>query len=274
MQSTIEFTRANIMAENNISLVDADEETGVELFCYNSCSKDDSYFVKQSRGLVFKGETLVMKALPYTDEYTSEDKNLDNLLSNMSEWKFFPSYEGALLRMFNVSGKWYLSTHRKLDAFRSKWSCKDSFGILFSRALENEVSRNQEFSSRLGAGDDIVTKFQNSLDPEKQYMFLLRNTFENRIVCTPPTTNEPNVFHVGTFISKTLSFEDNCGIPKPEQLHFNTLSELRTFVDNSDPHKIQGVICFGQNNKNIKVLHEKYLFYFNVRGNEPSIKFR
>ena len=35
------FSRANILAaENKIRLVDTDEETGLDLFCYNRCSNE------------------------------------------------------------------------------------------------------------------------------------------------------------------------------------------------------------------------------------------
>ena len=64
------FSRANIVAqESKIRLVDSDEETGLDLFCYNRCFNDEDNFVKQCRGLVYHGDTLVLKAFSYTDEY-------------------------------------------------------------------------------------------------------------------------------------------------------------------------------------------------------------
>lgn len=273
---SVEFNRSNINIEQTkINLVDSDEETGVEMFCYNSCSNGDNYFVKQCRGIVFQGEKLVMKAMPYTDEFVNNSADLETIFSDFSSFTFFPSYEGALLRVFNVSGKWYLSTHRKLDAFRSKWACRDSFGELFIRALEHEAEQNERFvSEHLGAGSDIITRFQNRLDVDKQYMFLLRNTTSNRIVCNPPDVNEPLVFHVGTFVEGKLCFSVDCGIPRPEKLSFINLDEMKSFVNNINPRKIQGVICFGPHNQNFKVLHPDYSDLFQVRGNEPSVKFR
>ena len=37
---------------------------------------------------------------------------------------------------------------------------------------------------------------------------------------------------------------------------------------------MQGVIIFAPNNKQYKILHEDYIKFFQVRGNEPSIKYR
>lgn len=271
------FSRANILAtENKIRLVDTDEETGLDLFCYNRCSNEEDDFIKQCRGLVFHGENLVMKAFSYTDEYNhTQIEILRQVLPSFSEWTFYRAYEGALLRLFYFSGKWFLTTHRKLNAFRSKWSSKDSFGTLFKRALENEAERSPEFKNSLGEGENILDRFQNSLDKSKQYMFLLRNNNDNRIVCCPPEQSEPLLFHVGTFSKDGFSSELTTGLSAPERLSFSSVEEMSRYIEEHlNPMYHQGVYCFGKNNVQVKVLHRDYQELFSARGNEPSVKFR
>lgn len=256
LANTAELVYEKVIKNSDIiRLTDKDEETGLELFCYNHCTNDDSDFVKKCRGIVFHNQKLVMSAYPYTDEYSHLDTSaLQKQFTNFSEWTFFESHEGTLIRMFNFSGKWFLSTHRKLNAFRSKWSSKESFGNLFKKAIEVDLET-----------------FQNTLDKNRQYMFLLRNTLENRIVCMPDS-KQPLVYHVGTFINGTLDLFDNVGLPKPTRLHFSNLDELVTYPVN--PQKLQGVMCFGPNGKQLKVYDSVYYELFKVRGNVPSILFR
>jgi hypothetical protein len=47
------FTRDAVVAQGEkVRIVDADEDTGLELFCYNRCGNEDSEFIKGCRGLV------------------------------------------------------------------------------------------------------------------------------------------------------------------------------------------------------------------------------
>jgi hypothetical protein len=272
------FTRAAVVEQGEkVRIVDADEETGLELFCYNRCGNEDTEFIKGCRGLVFHSEKLVLKAFSYTDEYNHlETGVLGDLLSEFSKWSFYTAYEGALLRLFYFSGKWFLSTHRKLNAFRSKWSSRESFGTLFKRALEDEVVFNMKLRERIGDDvDNILDSFQESLDKTKQYMFLLRNTSDNRIVCMPPKAGEHLLYHVGTFSEGVLSMTTDIGLEYPEEQRFRNLEELVRFVDTGlDVKRHQGVVCFGPGGKQIKVYHKEYQNLFRARGNEPSLKFR
>ena len=274
----VTFTRDAVVEQGEkVRIVDADEDTGLELFCYNRCGNEDSEFIKGCRGLVFNGEKLVLKGFSYTDEYNHLDTEvLSGLFNHFNEWTFYQAYEGALLRLFYFSGKWFLSTHRKLNAFRSKWSSRESFGTLFKRALETEITFNMKLRERIGDDvDNILDSFQESLDKTKQYMFLLRNTADNRIVCMPPKAGEHLLYHVGTFSEGVLSMTDDAGLAYPERHHFQNIDELTRFIDTGlDIKRHQGVVCFGPNGKQIKVYHKEYQHLFRARGNEPSLKFR
>lgn len=260
---------------NRVRLTDKDEENGLELFCYVSCNANDSPDIKKCRGVVFHNEDIVMNAFPYTEEYTEKntellEHNLDPILSNCA---VFDSHEGTLIRMFFFNGKWFTSTHRKLNAFRSKWSSKESFGTSFKRALEAEVENNQALRESLPVNDDgLLERFQITLDINKQYMFLVRNSEENRIVCMPPS--RPTIYHVGTFINQELSLTENINIPWPRRHNFTNIRSIMSYIRSIDIRHLQGVIIFAPNNYQYKILHNDYQELFNARGNEPSIKFR
>jgi hypothetical protein len=271
-----ELNRENIESIEQVKVVDEDEDADLQLLCYDKCNDEDSDTLKQCRGLVYNDYNLVMRAFPYTTEYISEEyEKIDAELGHdIKKCHVFESHEGCLLRMFNFNDKWYLSTHRKLNAFQSKWGSKDSFGSLFKRALESVVSKNDELRNSLpNMEKGLLERFQSTLDTNKQYMFLVINNSNNRIVCVAP--EDPMVYHVGTFVDGELVMEGNdCGIPTPQRLKFNSTSDLCDHVNNCDIRKIQGLIVFAPNNKQYKIVHEDYRYLFNVRGNEPSIKFR
>jgi hypothetical protein len=275
--SNLQFNRSNIESLGNfVHLVDSDhsdEENKLDMFCYVKCSQSDSNLLKQCRGVVFNGEKLVMKAFPYTTEYNhTEDEKVSETLGDIKDWVFYDSHEGALIRMFYFNNKWYVSTHRKLNAFRSKWSSNESFGTIFKSALSSEEEENEKFRNRLPKGDNILERFQSTLDKSKQYMFLIRNNKDNRIVCDPPS--RPTVLHVGTFDDGNLIMTDNVDLPFPNKLNFSTVDELLRHVKHSSYKDVQGVIGFTADNRQLKVLHQDYQDLFKSRGNEPSVKFR
>lgn len=284
INSSTGVTRSFIdtMQESSIiRMTDSDNSYGLQLFCYDSCTKDDSEAVKQSRGIVFNGDELVMKAFPYTEEIRVSDIQTYSDKINISECKFYRSYEGMLIRMFYYTDKWFISTHRKLDAFRSKWSSRVSFGDMFVRCLEKEYQYNSEFAENLNrvsstSEDTLLSRFEKTLDTAKQYMFLLLNNEENRIVCINDPEG-PGMFHVGTFDSTTgNSVQDDIYICSPDELgsEYSSLQDVYEHAQTLDYTKYQGIIIFAPNNKQYKVLNSDYDYFFSVRGNEPSIKFR
>ena len=275
-----DFTRQNIEKNKQIKMVDTDTETGLSLFSYIHCEPTDGELIKRCRGVVYKDDQLIMQGFPYTYEY-SEKNNLQEIKDNinMETCSFYDSHEGSVIRMFYYGGKWYLSTNRKFDAFKSKWASKDSFGSFFKKALQNEFEVNEKLKERIGDydkefdSDDVIKIFADKiLDKDKQYMFLLLNNEENRIVCN--ATENPQIFHVGTFVHGVLSMDEDICIPYSKKHNFKTLEDLLKYVDEVDFKKLQGVIVFAPNNLQFKIFNIDYQYLYNVRGNEPSIKFR
>lgn len=269
-----EFTRNNIeLLGSSVRLVDSDPESGLDLFCYVNCKKDDCDLLKQCRGVIFNGNQLILKSFPYTIEYTEKDN--DEIVSkiNLSECKIYDSYEGSIIKVYYYNNKWFFSTNRKIDAFRSKWSSKQSFGYFFKEALEYQFSVNEKLKQFYNKeSDNIIDIFTSFLDKNKQYMFLLLNNKENRIVCDNPEV--PTVYHVGTFINGNLSLDEDINIPYPPLKTFNNFDEIYEYVDKLDYKKTQGVHIFAPNNIQYKILNLDYQALYSSRGNEPSINYR
>lgn len=271
-----EFNRKNVEAlGNRVRITDHDEDTNLDLFCYVKCGPDDPEMLSRCRGVVFNGDDIVMRAFPYTVEFNNQQDDLiqDSIGPVFEECKFYDAHEGALIRMFNFGGKWYTSTHRKLNAFRSKWASKESFGTSFKKALEEEYKNNDKvLGGRPMTGENILSEFQKTLNPSHQYMFLVRNSSENRIVCSPP--ENPTVYHVGTFVDGVLDLDNYINIPHPRKHSFKDIDDMYEYLNKVSYRDIQGVIVFAPDNKQYKIIPTKYQELFQVRGNEPSIKFR
>lgn len=270
------FNRSNIEAKSDqIRLSDHDDENNLDLFSYVNCNSEDNALIQSCRGAIFNGDNLVLKGFPFTPEYNhTENEQISQLIPDFSKCRFFDSYEGALIRVFWFKNKWYVSTHRKLNALRSKWASKESFGSIFKRSLQEEEQRNEEFKQSLpDEGENIVDRFCSTLNKEHQYMFHILNITENRIVCL--ASDIPKVYHVGTFINGELDIDINVGIERPNE-HKNILNaeELCSRVAQMDVKNYQGIIVFCPENRQIKILNQEYQDLFRVRANVPSIKFR
>jgi hypothetical protein len=299
--------RETIQAQSGkIRLSDTDQGAGLDLFCYHKCDNDETSMVKNCRGIIFSGDKVVMRGFPYTEEYTPDTDSLNSLKTvladRLSKCKFFDAHEGALLRVFYWQSKWYITTHRKLDAFRSKWASKESFGQMFKNALEEKwASKDPDFMRQCCGTDwepdapdgvestvpdptlDVQERFMKSLDETKQYMFLILNNYDNRIVCVSPDV--PTVYHVGTFNTTlvddvrvpelTCAMTDRVGLPWPKEHTFETWNDMVKEVDNQNSERLQGLIIYDtESTKQYKLFNTEYHELFKVRGNEPSVKFR
>ena len=280
--------RSRLMAlSSKIKLCDTDLENSLELFCYSQCDNTADSFIKNSRGIIFnENHEKIFQGFPYTDEFVI-DENTENTFkflfdkSNNDTYRLFNSNEGTLIRVFFYK-KWYISTHRKLDAFRSKWSSKDSFGQIFVNGLLNLYTQDAQESFKNRFGDTVITEtnileqFLDTLDKNDQYVFLLGCTPDNRIVCS---SNEDKIlFHVGTYTNNQQEFnlDDDIGLKKATELFFSGYDQMIDYIKNSPFEENQGVIIFHGDNfkKQMKLLNKEYKLLYQARGNEPSIKFR
>lgn len=177
--------------------------------------------------------------------------------------------EGTLLRVFYYK-KWYVSTHKKLDSYTSRWGCKYSFRRLFNHALE-EIFNNT----------DLESVFFDKLDKSKVYTFLLRNNTSNRIVCDSPSNSEAKIYFTGMYNKGNNSdkipipiFSDwNLPIISVEQHYIKTREQVINVLRNMDYHKVQGLLIFTPDIV-FKIMCDKYLLFRKVRDNCSNMLFR
>lgn len=237
----------------SVVLTDQDLSLGLKSYCYTNCNNDSPNELKEIRGMVFRDDELLFKPLGYTEETLYDLERFGDL----TDWKLFPAYEGALIRVFCVDDKWFTSTHRKLDAFKSFWGGPTSYGENFKMGIEKQLGLALE-------------DFYLSLNKSRVYLFLVLNNDNNRLVCVP--TSGSTVFHVGTmFDVDKFDLDEYVGVDQPKELERN--HNLFEILDNLGP-EYQGVIAFPPSGLPIKFVTERYLSLRNVRGNEPNLKMR
>lgn len=253
-------------------LFDSDPSMNLELFKYIKCEPTDSDTKKQCRGLVFHGDNLILKAFPYTTELHTEEQVREYFQTHdINNYDFQYAYEGTLIRAFfhsnTMKGRWYYSTHSKLDCTRSRWGSRKTFMEMLKQGLPND--------------------FESMLDINKQYFFLVLTDSENRLVCDyDKISNEqpdfPKVLLVAVSENGArknphldpLADYVNCPFNR-DTMDVKTLCDIcfDGFTDLTDMY--QGVICFEKGTFNhCKVLFPKYSELLKVRGNEPSIMYR
>ena len=263
---------------SDIRLTDTDGD--IRLFHYVQCDDSSSEDIKSSRGIIRDGDKIVCKTFGYTPEISCTDiESVKNNIHSFSGCKVYDAEEGATVRLwFDTNGnKWRLSTHRKIDAYHSRWGNPNakSFGDMFLDALQWECE-NGEMKGRFTTKNRKSTfnDYCESLDNNKNYTYLVRNSNENRIVCD--VDDHPQAYFVGAFdrSSHFLTEGNDSGFPTPTLRNFETIDDLVSFVSNIDSRKKQGVIVYLPNQKQVKIMNKTYLDFFSARGNEPSIKYR
>lgn len=252
------------------------------LYSYINCTNNDTRELKQCRGLIFKNHKLFLKSYAYTDIYDTSEK--EKIIANLKDYnfndlKFYNSLEGTLIRLFYNNNKWYVSTHRKLNAYESRWGCKKSFGEIFEEAIFSELLANEKFVKRFSddiKNDDInniLKLFFSILNTDIQYFFYLPSLKINRIVCEGLI--KPSIIYVSAMKNlEYIKLNDDIYIPELEEIKFSTLDNMLKYVDELNIKQYQGVLILKPNNEQIKILNQKYKIYFNSRGNQSNIIIR
>lgn len=269
--STLPILFSSIENENIQNIQKTDDDGFLQIYSYKHCDNTTKY-AWDYRGLVLNGERKLFRSLGYTPEYNDQEKDNVEKDFNFKDFKFFRSEEGTLLRMFyfEEQGKWYLTTHRKLDAFKSRWGSASSFGDIFLDSLSDlDYMRDTP-------RDDLLSKLTEKMDKNFVYFFLVRNTSNNRIVAKPPSS--PTVFQIGAMDVTTGDFFhekiiQEVGIHTQTQVQLENWDDVFTFVKNIDPFDCQGLIGFN-NGSTLKIINSKYQLYSQVRGNESSLLYR
>lgn len=251
----------DIILLNNIknsSIVKTDDDGELQVYCSRDPKTEFEYGI---RGVIYNKEKMVYRGFPYTEEMNTQDHRISKL--DLSSLRMTKSYEGTLLRLFHFNGRWYLTTHRKLNAFMSRWTGTSTFGDQFAYALTKYGYRSYD-------------AFLEKLDPELRYHFLLINNAKTRIVIKPELQNESIYLVLVTKDDDVpiLPFPKVGTIPPSEELYFKDKQELLNYVDAINPFEFQGVLLYSQDyKKQYRILNNKYQKYIEVRNNISCLKY-
>jgi len=275
----------------NIRISDIND--GLKNYHYLSCDLDSSEDIKRSRGIIrdeLDNNCIVRRPLQFTPEVPVYETDLiKELVSGESQIRYYNAIESSTIYVYyhHRMNKWRISTHQKIDAFKSRWGGPKvtSFGDNFIAALYYyyNYSKVVETPPETIKIDNVISDedkkdafelFTNNLDKNQTHAFILTNTSENRIVCQNPII--PMIYHVASIDNKTGfllegNFTDILSLPV---MRFKTIDHAIEYVNNIDYNYCQGLVLFMPNQKQLKILNNTYYELFQARGNEPSIKFR
>ncbi len=250
----------------NIEIIDT--LNGLSNYHYTQCDNSSSSELKQYRGIIKSSNgDIVCRSFGYTPEVNETDEEgmktiVEPFLSQSCE--ALVSYEATLLRVFYFEDRWYVSTCRKIDAFKSKWGGSKSFGELFANCI----------TSKSWADEDAESKIQSycneKLNKDKIYCYVLRTYDENRIVCTG--FSEPLLYMVGNFDKQGNFDMSDCTVSVVATP--TTLDELKETMSHLDHTKEQGIILINSKGECVKVMKKEYVEAFNLRGNQPNVLLR
>ncbi len=259
--------------EDDIKITDENEK-----LCIWNYTGDDKSKYNYLRGCITdksNNKKSICPSLGHTEEISVDDKEkCDTFLKEYKggDWKWFYSLEGTLVRLYNYDNQWYLSTHKKISAFHSRWSCRSSFGEIFVQYLKEVYPKVQ----------NIYKSFLENLEKDKIFYFLLRTNTYNRIICEVSSI-EPGkkIIFIGYRKGKgglILNDQDCDVLPelqKPLAIYNIEKDTILDFVEKISPYKYQGIIGFHCGlNKNIKIVNRQYKELSRIRGNNPNIRLR
>jgi hypothetical protein len=240
------------------------------------------------RTRVYVGSTLYFAGYPYSQELSRNQ--VRERFNSLTNYRFFESNEGTMIRVFNIHDTWYTGTNKKLDAFVSKWSAKHyTFGMQVANAVKTLLGRDDN------TGLDDPRGFLNSvwdasLQKDKKYLFLLRPCEEEKLVCETSSNRLINIgvldAHNNLSLDADVKLSDGSSepvcVPRPRERTFNDSEELLAQLDLLDPTLTPGFIAIGPSVRDedgadvhvVKVVSDRYRYASKLRNNVPSLNFR
>lgn len=254
----------NVILDSKIIAVD--KLDGLTCYHYDEVNVLSPNDIKQYRGIIKEDDTdnIVCKTFGFTPEFGANDTEnlktyLEPMLSNPNVIRM-PAFEGCLIRRFYHNNNWYVSTHKKIDSYTSKWGCDKSFGELFDEAYNRftESDSNKEYYE------------------DKNYVcvFLLKNYIGNRIVCVAGEKPELQFIVRINKVDNTNEFSNYHEkiITDNKSMTLENVNELISQVDITTS---QGLMFINTHTlEALKVIKDDYIFYALLRGNQPNILYR
>jgi hypothetical protein len=202
------------------------------------------------------------------------------------------SIEGPVIIVFNHKDHWYLSTNRKLNAFKSYWADpKSSFGLTFAYGVFKKIRRLDliKLTDPQVIKQELDKVFDKYLSRSNRYIFIQPPTYTERLA-TVPSEEHPAPVHVSTFafqdikaspgndrLTKTLARVPFANTPAKYKLPKrspNLYKHICTLANKINPDEAQGILIEVPNGTFIKVLNTEYYKRMQIRGTVPSLKGR
>lgn len=234
----------------------------------------------ENRGLIWRkeqdGDVLVCKTFPYTEEYTELTPDITQKLSS-GTWKFYPSYEGTIIRIVNdpMTNTQLITTHKKINAYESFWGSSKSFGELF----ETSIKERYESCSEENVENPFYL-FLSLLPKNMHHTFLLCSNLDNMIV----SNKDNEVFYVGSFdntsnkylgINKDVSDKLSSFCSTMAELELkNDVQDILKYMDDINPLQQQGILAINDSFDIFKLINPVYKSLSELRGNTPSLSDR
>ena len=236
------------------------------LVCYCSDNPPMSRFEQQIRGYIFDNDKLILKSLPYATEFKYDVESIDEDLFNVTndpkrigsldQYNITVMKEGTSIRVFFYDNKWYITTHRKINAFNSKWG-KESFGEIFENNIKIKTGKS-------------LDEFLDTLNKEYSYIFLVGTTLNTRVVS--PQYDDLNLL---TCMDKNneIVIDTNMKDYYIESLKFSNIDEAIKYVDDLKYQEENHGIFLYSKNESFKIINSEYNQLAQLRHNLPSIMF-
>jgi len=271
------------------------EYKSLTLFCADSPPKTE--IEKKTRGTIFQGDECLLRSMPFCKEIIVDENAYHNITNALSENSshdalhhvLYRAIEGTIIRLIHVKseGQWYITTHKKLNAYQSKWGNEKSFGDLFELAIQHTTKKT-------------LNEFFKCLNTDYQYTFLLTTTKKTRLVCSTPEsiieTGIPQIFlyvvtsNSGTLYIDPITSSITIGIPLQPELVLSDsplverssetsrdqlANAIIKYVKSVDPLTSQGILLLDiRTLQSIKFVNQDYFDLFQIRGGHiPSIPF-
>ncbi len=261
-----------------------DEFDGLTVHHFTDCDYTSPVEIKAMRGIIKDEDTVVCQTFPFTPELREDHSELSSLLDPFlkKNSKVFQSLEGTLLRIWFRTkndhpngGEWFLSTHRKLDAFFSRWGSDSTYGEYFVCTLLRAATIHPQLQNV-----NTFEEYASRLNKNKVYVLLLRTSKENRVVCT--SQDYTTLYTVGAFDREhNFAFEYPSSVPEtifpsiPEiTIEPWSVEGVRETVSRIAPFDYQGVIFIDESGETLKVLNNSYEEMVQLRGNVPNVLLR
>lgn len=233
-----------------------DEDFGLECFCSDNPPNDD--FERSIRGHIFDNNKLILKSIPYAISFTPE---VENEILSLENYDITLMKEGSIIRVFFYKNKWFITTHRKLNAYKSKWG-KQSFGEIFEKNIKNKFNK------------DLV-EFCEDLNKNFSYIFLIGTTEETRFV-SPQYDDVTLLLTMNKRGEKVI--DENFTEHYTKKMSFKNFGEIKDYVENNIKYPFDestGIFLSSKDlqGKSYKIFNSEYLRLYSLRNNLPSIMF-